>query len=632
MTRSVTGEGAVTALVSDELHRRIFVLEEALEQERSRAEQERSRAEQERSRADALERDRDRLLDAYKRLQLDLELLRRRIFVAKAERVDTGQLELEFGDKLTKLKELTEQLGRAPAEETTPLDEPPSPPPPAPENKPKPKGRRNLGDLPMFEERFEILDPVLEATAKRIDFEVSYQLGWRKGGSVRIVTARAKYLLASGQEITAGQGASAELDTSVGQGTSTEQTASAELDTSVGQDTSTEQSAAGKRGTAVIVTVPMPKRTFPRSLAAPSLLAKIIVDKHCDGLPLYRQEERFEREGLSLDRGTMCRWIEDCGMTVGCVVLAMRKEAFETAFCIATDATGVAVQPEPSESGQRQACRKGHFFVLLADRDSILFEYLPRETSEAVAEMFRGYHGYVQADAKSVYDILFRQDSRTESDSEGPAEVGCWAHCRRKFYEAAIAKDPVAREALFRIGRLFENERKWAKEPPAKRKALRLQFTKPMLDDFFAWADIEHDKVKDQRGLLRTAFGYAVRQREALIRFLDDGRLRLDNNASERALRRIAVGRKAWLFVGSDDHAQAAANLFSLIACCKLHRLDPEAYLTDLFRILVHWPRDRYLELAPQYWARTRARLDPTQLAAPLGELTIPPPEQSPPS
>jgi len=300
------------------------------------------------------------------------------------------------------------------------------------------------------------------------------------------------------------------------------------------------------------------------------------------------------------------------------------------AFCIATDATGVAVQPEPSKTGERQACRKGHFFVLLADDDHVLFEYMPRETSAAVAEMFRDYSGYVQADAKSVYDILFRGPKKPNEDDEGPEEVGCLAHCRRKFYEAAIAKDPVAREALFRIARLFEKDRAWSDLPPAKRKRRRLQHAKPIVDDFFAWAAAEYEKVKGQRGLLRTACGYAVRQREPVCRFLDNGRLVLDNNRSERALRPIAVGRKAWLFVGSDDHAQAAANLFSLIASCKLHRLNPEAYLRDLARVLDHWPTDRCLELAPKYWAATRARLDADELDAPLGKLTIPPPEQPP--
>ena len=248
--------------------------------------------------------------------------------------------------------------------------------------------------------------------------------------------------------------------------------------------------------------------------------------------------------------------------------------------------------------------------------------------------MIQGSSGSAQADAKSVDDILFRENRPSEpGDAVGcRTEVGCWAHCRRHFCEAANTKNKVAREGLFRIHLLFKNEESWSGVPPAKRKALRLQLTRPLLDDFFAWATVEYDKVKDQRGLLRSALGYALRQQAALRRFLDDGRLRLDNNGSERELRRVAVGRKAWLFVGSDDHAQATANLFSLIASCKLHRLDPEAYFTDLFRVLVHWPKGRYLELAPRYWARTRARLDPAELARPAGKLTIPPPEQAAPS
>jgi hypothetical protein len=132
-----------------------------------------------------------------------------------------------------------------------------------------------------------------------------------------------------------------------------------------------------------------------------------------------------------------------------------------------------------------------------------------------------------------------------------------------------------------------------------------------------------HDR---QSGLLRSALGYAVRQKEALLRVLDDGTLRLDNNESERELRRIAVGRKAWLFVGSDDHGQSAGHLMSLIASARLHRIDPEAYLRDLFRVLAHWPRDRYIELAPKYWLATRARLDHDELARDIGPLTVPPP------
>jgi transposase len=137
-------------------------------------------------------------------------------------------------------------------------------------------------------------------------------------------------------------------------------------------------------------------------------------------------------------------------------------------------------------------------------------------------------------------------------------------------------------------------------------------------------------KVRDQRGLLRSALGYAVRQKNALMRVLEDGRLVIDNNRSERALRQIAIGRKAWLFVGSDGHAESAGHILSLVASCRLHGLDPEVYLRDLFRVLAHWPRDRFLELAPKYWAETRTRLDPRELAAEVGPLTVHPPVAAP--
>jgi transposase len=566
----------VAHATSEELRARLVAAEAELAAERARAESERARA-------DKLAADHERLLDAYRQVQLELALLRKRIYVASAERVDTAQLEMEFAGKQTELADLANKLGvaAAPDSASSTSATPPEPPaPPAAPDKPKtkPTGRRDLRKLPIAEERIEILDPTREGRLERIDFETSYQIQWKKGGPVRLVIARAKY-----REETA-------------------------------------------EGASTIVTTPMPPRTFPRILAAPSLLAKILVDKFCDGLPLYRQEQRFAREGLDLDRGTMCRWIEDAGMTAGCVVVAMKKDAFDNAFCISTDATGVAVQPERAEGKGHQPCRRGHFFVMLADRDHVLFEYMPRETSAAVREMFRGYSGYVQADAKNTYDVLFHKPApalATEDDEAGE-EVGCWSHARRKFYEAAIGKDRIAREGLWRIHKLFELEKAWKDDPPAKRKAARDQHSRPLVEAFFAWAEVEYAKVKNTRGLLRSALGYAVRQQGPLRRFLDDGRLRLENNASERALRAIAVGRKAWLFVGSDDHAEGAANLFSLIGSCKLHGLDPEAYLRDLFRVLVHWPRDRHLELSPRHWAKTRARLDARELELAVGHLTVP--------
>lgn len=533
--------------------------------------------------------ERDHLRLAYRNLQQELELLRRRLFVAKAERLDTTQLELEFAGKLAALDAINASLG-LPAE-TAPAGDDAKPP----GKRRKPSGRRDLRDADLPEERIEITDPLHEGRDERIGWEESCRLSWRRASHVRVVVARAKYRDAESP-------------------------------------------------TPTVVTAPLPPQVLPRALATPSLLAHVLSEKFCDGLPFHRQEDRFARLGQPLDRGTMSRWAEELGGLVGATVVhAMREDALRTAFCILTDATGVLVQPIPGGDRQPRSCRRGHFLVQIADADHVFFEYLARETSAAIGELFHGFAGYVQADAKSVYDLLFVPPGArpppadgTEVDLAERHEVGCWAHARRKFWEAAVtSKDAVAREAVLRIKRVFELDRSFRGKPPETIRVLRDQHLRPHTDAFFAWVAVEYERVKDQRGMLRSALGYAHRQRGPLTRFFDDGRLGLTNNRAERELRRVAVGRKAWLFVGSDDHAQAAGNLLSLIASARLHQLDPEAYLRDLFRVLPHWPRDRYLELSPRDWPRTREDLVPAQLAAELGPLTVPaatPPPQQPPA
>jgi transposase len=552
-----------------------------------------------------LRTERDRLLASYERLRLELELLKRRLFVAKAERADTSQLMLEFAATLAALDKLgpvpdapaatTDQ--EAPSESGAPTDAPsgsdapseneaPSPPPggDAKDPKKKPKGRRDVRNAPLEEERVELSDELFEelvasGKAERIGYEESCKLMWKRAGMRRLLIARVKYR------------------------------------------------AVDAQGEAHIETTPLPPESFPRSLAAPSLLAHVIVEKYCDGLPLNRIEDRFTRDGCSVDRGTLCRWVEDAGATVGATVIeAARKDALAHAFCIATDATGILVQPPRSDDGKRQPCRRGHYFVQIADRDHIFFEYTAKETSDAVRLMFQGYDGYVQADAKSVYDTLFREPESDDEDKAACTEVGCWSHARTKFWEATIAKDVVAREGLARIARIFEIDRGFKGKSPHDIQRLRRAHLKPHLDGFVLWTEQQYELVRNQRGLLRTALGYVVRQKAALLRVLDDGRLVLENNRSERELRRIAVGRKAWMFAGSDDHAASAGHLFSLVASARLHALDPEAYIRDLLRVLAHWPKDRFLELAPKYWAATRARLDAAQLAREVGDLTVPPP------
>ncbi len=530
-------------------------------------------------------------------LREQYELMRRQIFAAKAERIDVTQLELEFAETKAKLDALAtaiEMVGGVLDEVATPnadasSSQPEPPPPPGRPPRSKPKGRRDLSDEIMDEKRIEILDPELEETAERIGFEETYHQGYRRGGPVRVVVAKATYKRTTGE----------------------------------GEDAETE-----------IVAVPMPRQMVERGLLAPSLIAHILVAKYRFGIPFHRLAQMLRSQGVRLDDSTMCRYAEHVGATLGGIVDACVVEAKATAFCLSTDATGVAIQPTPIP-GKRQACRKGHFFVTLADQDHVFFEFQKEHTSDAVCQMFKGFTGYIQADAHAIYNAIFRGEARNHPDDKLPEEVGCWAHARRRFFAAAtVAKDAASREALLRLHMLFRLEETWLKLAPSQRHERRQREARPMLDDFFAWAKDEFERVKTIRGLVASAFGYVVRQRDALRRYLDDGRLPMTNNHSERALRPIAVGRGAWLFFGSDDHAAAAANLFSLVASCQLHGLDVETYLAEMVRIMPLWPRDRYLELAPKYWARTRARLVPTELEKELGPITVPPAptaEQPPP-
>ena len=539
----------------------------------------------------------DRLLGAYQALEQQLELIRRRLFVAKAERIDTTQLEIEFAATLAALDALA---GTATSDAEEPSSSTPGPTTTGPRGKAKPTGRRDLRDEDVPVERIPLSDPTLDGTAEPIGTEEASRMMWRRAGWVRVVTERIKYKEPAANAVS--------------------------------------EADANEGTMAKIITAPLPPEMIDRSIVTASVWAHIVSDKFAFGLPLYRQEERFAQAGFRIDRGTMSRWLEQLGGTLGATVVeAMREEALRTAFCIATDATGILIQPIREGNQPRRACRRGHFFVQIADADHIFFEYTPRETSAAVGKMFHGFSGYVQADAKSVYDFLFRPpEDRVRIDDYEPDlairhELGCWSHVRTKAWEVAItSKDPVAREMLARIMRIFELDRSWKKQPHAEIKALRELHLRVHVDAFFTYVEAQYQLVKDQRGLLRSALGYAVRQRGALTRFFDDGRLKLTNNGSERELRRVATGRKAWLFCGSDDHAQAAGNHLTLVASARLHGLDPEAYLRDLFRVLPQWPRDRYIELAPKYWTATRTRLDAAQLDIEIGWITIPPPpEQS---
>jgi len=570
-----------------------------------------------------VEGERDRARKAYQEALVAFELMRRKIFAAKAERIDTTQLELEFE---AKRKELDALAAKADGAASAPAA------PPANKTRRKPTGRRNLSECTDVETLdVEIPDAEMEALvaagkAERFGLDAeSSTMKWRRGGAVRLVISRVKYRLAKLEGATGVEPATT---------SETAAPAPSTMDSVPLADDDDRVRIDRTNGT-TIVTARMPPVILPRAMGTPSMYAHIIHEKFRRGLPFDRQEQQIALDGFALGRGTMSRWTFEVGKKCAPLVHAMWADAKANAFCIATDATHVLVQPAPREDDKRQACKTGHFFALVADRDHVLFEYTEKEDSKAVMRMFRGFAGYVQADAKSVYDILFRsKDERPPSDDPELAhdgaersEVGCWAHARRKFFECAVtSKSVVASEALLRIRRLFQHEEECRKLAPAQRKVMRASVSKPELESFFTWVEIEWRKVERERGLLRTALGYARNQREALTTYLEDGRLQMDNNRTEREIKSVVMARKASLFVGSDDHGETTAHLLSIVASAKLHDLDDEEYLRDLFRVLPFWPAERLLELAPKSWPATRARLDPVELEQEIGWLAVPPP------
>ena len=331
-----------------------------------------------------------------------------------------------------------------------------------------------------------------------------------------------------------------------------------------------------------------PELPIPRGMAGPGMLADTVVRRWQDHQPLHRLERIYGRDGLDISRSTICGWHAELATLARPVVVAMRQDALRQPY-LCTDATGVLVQA-------KEKCRTGHFWVLLAPELHVLFCYSRRHDGAAVDKLLDGYEGYLVADAHSVYDHLFK-DGKV-------VEVGCFAHARRYFWKALGSEPDRAREALAMIGALFQIERTIEGVPRERREAIRNEQSRPIVERFFAWCDGLAGQVLEDTPLAK-AIGYARNQRGALMRFLEDGRLPIHNNGSELQLRRQVVGRRNWIFCGSDDGAEVNTVFVSLLASCGLHQIEPWEYLRDIFCLLPSWPRSRALELAPAYWKKT---------------------------
>lgn len=517
----------------------------------------------------------------------EVSILNRRLYGTKSERRGTSELQLTLGGLLAEQAKLQEALDAlvkgsgapAPTGEVAAAvasETPPAPPASAPPAKvrPTPKGRRDLSASNLPKVLVEIRDEALAKTSRVIGFETSRQL-YRQRGCFKVIVKRvAKYEIELGEKTT-------------------------------------------------VLSAPQPRTVLRGSMLHESVVAWLAHQKFAMGVPHYRLEQHLLSQAERLDRATMGRNIEVAGNTFGATIVhAMMRDAIENCGVLSTDATGASVQPGPRKGGPKRACKKGHFFTIVADRTHVLFAFVERHTQEAVAKLFEGFRGYLQSDASSVYDILERPPPGQHESSV--VLVGCWAHLRRYFFEAAICKYPIGVEGLARIGAIFAADAALGEMPPERRRRERQAVVAPLIDDFFAWVKVVA-RDSGARNLATRALGYAENQEQELRRVLLDGRLALDNTRSERSLRTIVVGRKNWLFYGSDVHAEAAAAFFTLIASCRLHGIDAELYLEETLRLLAYWPRDRYLELAPVNWVATRARLDPDELDVPIGEITVPP-------
>jgi len=347
-----------------------------------------------------------------------------------------------------------------------------------------------------------------------------------------------------------------------------------------------------------VVTAEKPAAPIEKGLPGPGLLAQVAVSKYGDHLPLYRQEEIYQRQGVELSRQTMSDWMRQAAELAGPLVDLMKQQVL-TSKAVQTDDT-----PVPVLDPELPRTRTGRIWTYVGDlaHPYTVYDYTPtrsRDGPEAFLEKFRGF---LQADAYSGYDQLYKNPARDV------LEVACWAHARRKFYEAQTSDVMRSMVMLAYIGLLYEVERE-ARQQNLRgedRRALRQAESKPVLEDIHTYLEAQRPQVlpKSPQG---QAIAYTLSNWEALVRYLEDGALEIDNNGAERSLRGVAVGRKNWLFFGSDSGGRTAAVLNSLIATCKRLRIDPFAYLRDVFARISAHPNSRLEELLPDRWAAARA-------------------------
>lgn len=340
-----------------------------------------------------------------------------------------------------------------------------------------------------------------------------------------------------------------------------------------------------------VIAAPMPDHPIAKCKADVGLISHLIVSKFADHLPLYRQDDIFEREGVTIPRATQSSWLMQVYESIRILAEVHRRAVLEGDVEFTDDA------PVPLQVKGNGKLKKARMWVCVRGGTGpplTVYDFSIDRSKKRPLDFFKDYQGYIHADAYSGYDELFRK--------EEIIEVGCWAHARRKFDEAATSRPKEATDVLARIARLYhEVETPCADMTPEQRQRFRQEHAAPLLTGIF-------EKLEELRCQttpaepLRKAIDYALNQRKALCRYLEDGRLRPDNNLAENAMRPVALGRKNWLFVGSERGGRAAALFMSLVRSCKDCGINPWEYFDDMLRRIMSHPTNRLRELLPDQW------------------------------
>lgn len=353
---------------------------------------------------------------------------------------------------------------------------------------------------------------------------------------------------------------------------------------------------------------PAPSRPIAKSYAGPGLLAHVLVSKYCDHLPLYRQSEIYARAGVELERSTLADWVGECAALLSPLVERIGNHVLSATKLHADDTPVPVLSPGlgKTKTGRLWTYVRDDGAAGSTDPPAVLFRYTPDRKGEHPRVHLKDFRGTLQADGYAGFHHLY--------GGGHIREAACWAHVRRKFFDFHVAtQSPIAKEALDRIGALYVIEKQVKGKLPQERQAQRQAQAGPLLESMRLWLNATAAKLSAKSDLA-IAIRYATSRWTALTRYRDDGTLEIDNNAAERALRAVALGRKNYLFCGSDNGGDRAAAIYSLIGTAKLNGLDPEAYLRHVLTVTAEHPINQLDALLP--WNVAAQLQTPIKLAA----------------